>query len=159
MLKKIEKGLEYLSALLLAVMLFAILLQISARMLLDIGFGWTEELARYMMVWLTYVGAVVSVRQGTHIAIDLVVRKFSPKWQKIIALIGSLCVLFFLIVMIVQALKLNSSTAIKRQLSPGLQMPIKYLYGVIPICGIGMLLAVVTNMVETIVRLFKRENE
>ncbi len=150
MLEKIEKGLEYASGLLLAVMLLCILLQVGGRAVFDLGFGWTEELARYTMIWLTYIGAVVSLRQGSHIAIDLVVRKLPKRWQLLVALLGQVLVAFFLVVMVVMGLRLNSTPAIRRQVSPGLQMPTLLVYSVVPVCGLGMLAALAVNVVRNI---------
>lgn len=46
---------------------------------------WIEELSRYLMVWLTFVGASIMVRRGGHIAVDILMRIIPPNLQRWLA--------------------------------------------------------------------------
>lgn len=54
-------------------------LQFFTRYVLNDSLGWTEEIARVLLIILTYVGAVVCARNRSHIRVDLVLEYFSPK--------------------------------------------------------------------------------
>jgi TRAP-type C4-dicarboxylate transport system permease small subunit len=53
----------------LALVVFA---QFFTRYVLNDSLGWTEEIARYLLIGVTFIGAVIATRKGTHIAIEMV---------------------------------------------------------------------------------------
>ena len=59
----------------LAVIVF---LQFFTRYVLNNSLSWTEEIARYLLMWITFIGAVVAMRRGTHIAVE-VAQLFLPQ--------------------------------------------------------------------------------
>jgi TRAP-type C4-dicarboxylate transport system permease small subunit len=59
----------------LAVIVF---LQFFTRYVLNNSLAWTEEIARYLLMWVTFVGAAVAMRRGTHIAVE-VAQLFLPE--------------------------------------------------------------------------------
>jgi TRAP-type transport system small permease protein len=140
------KILEYICGFLLLIMLGCVLIQVVFRGIFDLGFSWTEELARYTMIWLTYVGAVVCLLQGSHIAIDLLIKRFPEKWQNYTKLISNMLIFFFLFMLFREGRKLVSSPIISRQLTPGLGISTSYLYSVIPI-GVGMMMIVLAYLI------------
>lgn len=73
---------------LLAVCVLAMLLLVFGNVVLRYGFNSgitvSEEVARLSFVWLTFIGAVVALRARQHIAINMLVQRFSPQAQKIV---------------------------------------------------------------------------
>ncbi|MGE0503122.1 MAG: TRAP transporter small permease [Rhizobiaceae bacterium] len=51
-------------------MAIIVFLQFFTRYVLNDSFAWTEEIARYLLMWVTFVGAAVAMRKGTHIAVE-----------------------------------------------------------------------------------------
>ena len=153
------KILEYICGILLAVMMFCILLQVVLRGFLNVGLSWTEELARYTMIWLVYIGAIVSLGQGSHIAIDILIRSLSPKRQKYIRLTSNLMVLFLLFVLLREGKKLALSPVIINQLTPGLGISTACVYSVIPICISIMIVVLIGLIVKDIKELLILRNE
>ena len=104
-LEKLEKLIVSLSAVigcaLLLVNIADILLGVYVRSLnLNLKLVWTEELARFTLVWFVLIGASAAYHEGDHMAIDFIVNKFNFKLQalcKFIALIIQLIVLGVLI--------------------------------------------------------------
>ena len=137
---------EYICGFLLLTMLICVLVQVVFRGIFDFGLSWTEELARYTMIWLTYIGAVVCLWQGSHIAIDLVVKRLPDKWQNYISLISNILIFFFLLFLFKEGRKLASSPIISRQLTPGLGISTSYLYSVIPV-GTGIMMLVLAYLI------------
>lgn len=54
-----------------------VFLQFFTRYVLNDSVAWTEEIARYLLIWLTFVGATISFRRGTHIGVE-VLHQFLP---------------------------------------------------------------------------------
>ena len=59
----------------LAIIVF---LQFFTRYVLNNSLSWTEEIARYLLMWITFIGAAVAMRRGTHIAVEVALL-FLPK--------------------------------------------------------------------------------
>jgi C4-dicarboxylate transporter DctQ subunit len=137
---------EHICGFLLLTMLICVLMQVVLRGIFDLGLSWTEELSRYTMIWLTYVGAVVCLLQGSHIAIDLLIKRIPEKWQNYTKLISNMLIFFFLFMLFREGRKLASSPIISRQLTPGLGISTSYLYSVIPI-GVGMMMIVLAYLI------------
>lgn len=66
------------------------------RYVLNNALPWAEEADRYLFIWLSFVGASITMRYKAHIAVDLLLRYVSPAWQHRLALIAQGCVLVFL---------------------------------------------------------------
>jgi TRAP-type C4-dicarboxylate transport system permease small subunit len=66
------------------------------RYVLNNALPWAEEADRYLFIWLSFVGASITMRYKAHIAVDLLLRYVSPAWQHRLALIAQGCVLVFM---------------------------------------------------------------
>jgi len=71
-------------------------LGVFCRYVLNNALPWAEEADRYLFIWLSFVGASITMRYKAHIAVDLLLRYVSPAWQHRLALISQGCVLVFL---------------------------------------------------------------
>lgn len=85
---------------LLAVNIADILLGVFARYLLKSSLAWTEEVARYTLVWFVMVGASCAFRHGDHMAIDFLVPRF-PALLRRLANILRLCIALFVLAFLV----------------------------------------------------------
>jgi TRAP-type C4-dicarboxylate transport system permease small subunit len=66
------------------------------RYVLNDALPWAEEADRYMFIWLSFVGASITMRHKAHIAVDLLVRYVPLAWRARLALLSLACVLAFL---------------------------------------------------------------
>ena len=66
------------------------------RYALNNALPWAEEADRYLFIWLSFVGASITMRHKAHIAVDLLLRYVSPGWHYRLALAAQACVLAFL---------------------------------------------------------------
>lgn len=62
---------DWVSFALFWLMAFVVFLQFFSRYVLNSSFAWTEEIARYLLMWVTFVGAAVAMRRRTHIAVEV----------------------------------------------------------------------------------------
>ncbi len=86
-----------------ALMVFFIFLQIIMRFVFNHSLVWSEELGKFIFVWISWLGISIGERRNEHIKITLVIDKFSPKWQKIFEIIAYLILAAILLVTIYYA--------------------------------------------------------
>jgi TRAP-type C4-dicarboxylate transport system permease small subunit len=73
------QGIEALLAALLLGMVLMVFGNVVLRYAFNSGIGVSEEMSRIFFVWLTFIGAIVAMRDGTHLGMDNVVRKLSRR--------------------------------------------------------------------------------
>jgi len=91
--------LSYLIAGALAVMVVLVFGNVFMRYAFNSGFTVSEELSRWLFVWLTFLGAVVAVRDNGHLGTDMLVGKLGPQGKKVcmgLSLVLMLCCLALL---------------------------------------------------------------
>ena len=77
----------------LAIVVF---LQFFTRYVLNDSLGWTEEIARYLLIGVTFVGAVIAVRKNDHVAVEVLRRYLGPTGRRLVtAAIDLISVAFF----------------------------------------------------------------
>src|SRR5258705_11928762 len=67
----------------LAAMVVLVFTNVVLRYLFNSGIATSEELSRWLLVWLTFLGAIVALRQHAHLGVDTLVRALPPVGKKI----------------------------------------------------------------------------
>lgn len=137
-LDKLEKIILGILAILFAVMVIAFFYQIILRFLFERGNPWSEELTRYAFIWLSMLGSAVATRRSRNMDVDFIVKRMPKTMQIINSLFTKGLIIAFLMVIIVYGFSLVSITF--KQLSPGLRVPMAYMYAAVPVGGLLMLL-------------------
>ena len=133
----IDKVLETFLVTIMGILVLDVLWQVISRYVLKSPSSFTDELARFLLIWVGILGAGYATGKKNHLAIDVLINKFGKKYRIIInVFINGLVSLFALCVMVIGGgnliyilLKLGNSSA-------ALSVPIGYIYSVIPISGI-----------------------
>jgi len=132
------KGIDYLTATLLAVMTILVFMQVLFRYWLHLPLDWGEEVSRYLFIWSAMLGAAIGTKRRAHFGIDFLVKALPSSVQMGIAISVNLCVCALMGLVAVQGTKLaiiNFS-----QISPTLSIPMGVPYAAIPICALLMLI-------------------
>jgi TRAP-type C4-dicarboxylate transport system permease small subunit len=95
------RALEVLLVLLLVGMVVMVFGNVVLRYGFNSGVGVSEELSRYFLVWLTFIGAVVTFREHAHLGVETLVSRFGRRGRVITMVLSDLvviacCVVFFL---------------------------------------------------------------
>ena len=134
---RIDKILGNFLALLMGIMTLDVLWGVFTRYAMGSQASWTEELARFLLIWIGILGAAYAAGKDMHLAIDLLMPRLKQKGQKRIKiLISFLIVLFAFTVMVIGGIRLIYITHVLGQLSPALQVPMAVIYSVVPLSGI-----------------------
>ncbi|MBR9919384.1 MAG: TRAP transporter small permease [Bacteroidetes bacterium] len=133
----IDRYLGYFLAFLMMLMTADVLWGVFTRYALESQASWSEELARFLLIWIGILGAAYASGQNMHLAIDLLLPKLKGDSRKrLFYLINMVVILFALAVMVIGGLRLIYITYVLGQLSPALRIPMTLVYGIVPISGL-----------------------
>ena len=134
---KVNRFLEQVLVVIFALLVLDVLFQVFSRYMLGTSFTWTEEFARFSLIWLTILGAAYLSGKREHLSMDFLYQKFSEtNKRKASILIEILIFLFALIVMVVGGFNLVYTTLHLEQLSGTLRIPLGYVYAIMPFSGL-----------------------
>jgi len=137
MIKIIDKILSMVLITLMALMVLDVTWQIFTRFLTDSPSSWTEELARFLLIWIGLLGAAWAYRKRAHLGLSYLVDKQNAQRQKWLAIFSYLASAFFaLTVMVYGGSQLVQLTLELNQVSASLGWKIGYVYLVIPVSGL-----------------------
>ncbi len=128
LLKWINALCEYVTIAMLVVMTVVILFQVVCRAF-GVGFDFTEELGRYLMVGIVTLGAGIAVHRGGNIGIEFLVNAVSPGWRRLLAILMNLCCLFLFFETLHYGWRVLRISG--RQVSPSMQLPMSVMYGIV----------------------------
>lgn len=137
MREKIDTYLGGFLTLLMILMTLDVLWGVFTRYVLANQASWSEELARFLLIWIGILGAAYAAGQNMHLSIDLLSPKLNPANQRRIGwLIKGLIVLFAFLVLVVGGSRLIYISHTLGQTSAALKLPLSFVYGVLPISGV-----------------------
>lgn len=142
--KGLNTVLRWLSGGLFAGILVLVLLQIGLRYFQGRGFAWGNELATYLLVWAACLGLAVAFFERSHLGVELLVSKLGPA-RRPVELLAFLITIFFLAVLIYYGWSMVESGM--GRLSPGLGLPMGYVYLALPVAGVIGILNIITVMI------------
>lgn len=129
--------LEKILVVILGVMVINVSWQVFSRYVLANPSSFTDELARYLMIWLGVMGTAYVSGKRLHVAIDILPDKLSPKRQvKLKKIINLIIILFATLIFVVGGSNLVYLSYILGQKSAALQIPLYVVYLCIPLSGL-----------------------
>jgi len=118
---------------------FLITLQVILRYFLNYSISWGEELTRYAIVWMSFVGAGMGIRKGAHICVDLLIVFLSERWKRALTSLMAIVGAGFGMAIFVTGCNLVYSGIERGQVSPALEVPIFIVYLAVPLGGLIMM--------------------
>ena len=140
--------------LIVAAMVIVTTLQVVFRVAFN-ALTWSEELSRYLLVWGTFFGATLAYKRGNHIAVTFIIDFFPSKlrvWFNVLTYLLSLALF-----VIVAQQGLNMITMQVFQVSPALQLPMKYVYWSIPVSFGIMIIHTLAGIADELHKAFGKE--
>lgn len=136
---------EVFLVILMALAVITVSAQIVTRFILKAPLPWSEELARYMFIWLVWVGAAFATKERKHIRIDVVVSRLPKIGQKACTVISTIIWIGFTIFMVYISVILTSSVMTGGQTGTGSGIPMWIPYSAIPVGMTLMLFRILQN--------------
>ncbi|MDI6804491.1 MAG: TRAP transporter small permease [Bacteroidota bacterium] len=148
---KIDRMLERTLIALMGIMVINVLWQVFTRFILKDPSSYTEELARYLLVWLGLLGASYAVGKKLHLAIDILTSKLIARRKQVSDIFINCCVFVFSFgVIFIGGMNLVSLTLDLQQTSAALQIKLGYVYSVVPLSGLLMMFYAGSSIIESI---------
>ncbi len=119
--------------LLMGGMLVIIFSQVVSRYVFQHSLTWSEEIGRYIFVWMTFLGMTVAYRAGSHVALDMLCNALSGISRKTLAAANDILVIILSSAIMYSGIKLFFLGM--RQKSPALKIPMQWVYIIIPVSG------------------------
>ena len=148
----VEKIVRWIVIVLMLVMTVTVSLQITFRYFLNIPLGWSEELARFSFVWVSFFGASALMRVREHINVTVFVDNFPPRLRAVCVVLANFCALIFAYYFLVGGIALATNEW--SQLAPAMEIPMGWVYVVIPISAILMATWIVLQTIEALGKLW-----
>lgn len=137
---------EYAVSALLIVMVVVVFLQVIFRFILRASLPWSEELSRYVMVWIAFLGAAIGVRRKSHIGVEALIIILPKNWQKWAGFFVSLCSAVFFAFLVKYGRLILRTVVFQR--SPAMELSMAIPYSAILVGGALMLVYSLYNAVE-----------
>lgn len=151
MLKKIGSFYNHIEEIFLviciAVMVVVIFLQVVMRYAFNNSLSWSEELARFLFVWASWMGISFGQKKGEHITITLVSNRFKGKSKAVFLAIGDVLTLAILAVLLVKGIEVTDRIAGMATTTAALHMPKWIMYASVPLSCMLMGIRVFKKMI------------
>jgi len=143
---KIEAVLKVWQVAIFTVSIFCITFEVFMRFVLNSPTSWSEELARFTMVWLALLGLGTGIRRKDHIRIDNIIDVFPKPIRALAAWVRYIVTFIFSLVLLVYGFRMAMINM--TQITPGLAIPMGYVYMAVPIGAFLMLFYLLELVVE-----------
>jgi len=136
-LKKLRRSkvIEVIIAIQVAILSIVVLAQVIFRYVLNHPLAWSEEMARFLLIWIVLLAAAVGVKRKSHFSVDILTKKFAERTNQLL----SFALDIFLFILIFDVMVLNGMYLTKmtlRQISPALNIRVAYVYSSVLVGGI-----------------------
>lgn len=147
----LTKGLELFIVGTMALLVADVVWGVFTRYALGQQAKWSEELARFLLVWVALLGGAVAFGTKAHLGVDYFVNQLHPAARKWTAAVTHLVVLFFAAEVLLHGGASVVGEALNlEQTTPALGWKMGYVYLALPISGLFVVLYTVENLVETL---------
>lgn len=145
----IDRVLGNILILIMGVMVVNVLWQVFSRYFLGSPSSFTDELARYLMIWIGILGAAYVSGKNMHVAINVIPSRLNPKARKKLKLLVRGCIILFCFTaMVVGGSRLVYITYVLDQLSTALKVPLALVYSVIPLSGLLIIYYKISDILQ-----------
>ncbi len=152
-LRKVDRFVTNIEEWTLFTIVTVALVSLFVNVILRYGFNytlaWSEELVRIVIIYSTFVGASVAVKQRAMIKIDAIVQIF-PKLKTGLTFYSNILMLIFSCLMIYYGYKIAELQVMTNQKTIIMQIPLVYLYAIMPVMGIMVFIRTVQVMIQDI---------
>jgi len=149
--KNFNRTLEIVLVILACVLVIDVLWQVFSRYILNSPSSFTDELAGYLLIWVSLLGAAYVVGKQEHLAIDLLLQKSPPARKRVFRIIiQSVIMGFAATVLVIGGSWLVYTRFYLGVTSAALQLPLGYVYIVLPLSGLIIIFYSIHHLIDVI---------
>ena len=155
-LKWLDDSFEpFFIVILLFSMSIIIVLQVFMRYVMQSALPWSEEIARYMFIYLMYLGISYGVRRNRHLRVSAFVNLFKGSGKKILVILADVLFLIFAVMVVMKSSDVVAMQRRLGQITASIGMPMSYVYTGVPI-GFGL---ATIRLIQNIIYKIKHFND
>ena len=141
-----DKTLSYIVAFLLVAMSVTVFGNVVCRYFLDFSLGWYEEISRFLLIWIVFLGAVIALIRGDHLAIDLLSFALPPRANRMLVVLVDVLVLVSLAIMFQGAWDMAIDSLQSGWVASSVPIPYGCVYMVAPVSAALMFIQTLIKM-------------
>ena len=119
-------------------MVIVVFVATCVRYLTVMSLPWAEEVARYSMVWIAYIGASLGIKRNAHLGVEAVLLLLQQGTRKYFDYLRYLIIILFNVLIAYYTFQIIQSQISTEQVSPSLRIPIWFAYGAVPVGAVLM---------------------
>ncbi len=140
------------------IMIFIVFLQVVMRYVFKNSLHWSEEIARFSLIWLVFIGISYAVKKNKHIKIDVLLMLFKSKGRILLNLVSDLLFLLFALFVVFYGFDVSSKLLAFGQKSPANHIPMGYVYAAAPV-GFGLAaIRLIQSIIQQLLTLSGKRN-
>lgn len=147
-LDKLFKGIDYFTGILTGLMVLFVFLNVALRILFNSGLTWSEELSRYLFVYVTYIGAISAMRANGHMTVDVLISKVKPQAQMIMYVVSQVLIAILMAILIRGSIKMVLQSTATKTAALGISYSVLYFAGIIT--GVSIAIIALSNIVHAV---------
>ena len=144
----LRRVIQLVIILMFAVLIATVFYQVLGRYLFNAPPSWSEELARFLQVWIALLASALCVQQGMHLGVDYLLYAVAPRGRAGLEVLVQVLVSGFLLLLLVQGIRILDVAAV--QSSPAMGINMWYAYLAVPVGAALMLIESVLKVGEAV---------
>lgn len=147
-LNVLTKIIQYLLIILMGGLVIVVFAQVFFRYVLEAPLPWSEELARYLLIYITFLGSGLAINTNEHILVDFFQKLIPKKFQHVLNILINLIILFCCVLIVYYGITFTAIS--KNGISPAMQISISWIYVSLPIMGLIMIIYLIPILFKQI---------
>lgn len=145
---KLFKGIDYLTGILTGLMVLFVFMNVVLRTCFNSGLTWSEELSRYLFVFVTYVGAISAMRVNGHLGVDTLISRVPRPLQMVMYVVSQLVIAVLMCILVHGSGKMVLQNTESRTAALGISYALLYSVGIIT--GVSIAAMAAANIVYAV---------
>lgn len=146
--KTIDHLFNGLNAFVLSVMCVIVFINVVLRYFFNSGIVWSDEVARFLFIWLVLLGSVMVLKDNGHLGVETLIKRLPKPLKKTLYIISNLLIIYILYLLIEGSWKMTVLNA--HSYGPATGMPLSMIYGTGVVMGVSMALITVLNLYRAV---------
>lgn len=142
---KLFKGIDCLTGILTGLMVLFVFLNVVLRTFFNSGLTWSEELSRYLFVYVTYIGAISAMRANAHLGVDTLISRVRPGLQMTLYVISQGLIAALMGILVHGSVKMVIQNVASKTAALGISYSVLYFAGIIT--GLSIAVMAIANII------------
>jgi TRAP-type C4-dicarboxylate transport system permease small subunit len=142
----LNQAAEVVSSALLGALVSVLAFGVASRFVLHAPLAWSDELSRYLLVWISFLGSSVAFRRGMHLGVEVWTGRLRAGWRRLLGCFVAVVVLVLMSVIAVEGVKLALFNTAQR--SPAMRIPMVGPYLAVPVGAVLVAIHALAELVD-----------